>query len=608
MANSSLTLSSLDFDSLKSNFKEFLKTQSVFKDYDFDGSNINVLLDVMSYNSYLNSFYLNMLASEMFLDTAQKYDSVVSHSKELNYVPRSKRSSAAEITVTFSTNITNGKLTIPKGTRFSGVNSNGSYIFTTNETAVITSSGTSFTASNLQIFEGNYLLDSFVVDYDIENQSFVLSNENIDTNSITVNVIENNGASNTLFIRAENLFGLSSNSNIYFLQGTQNKKFEILFGDNLFGRKPLNGSIIKVNYRTSEGANADGVDLFSLSDDLNLVNQASITAENVTTVANSAGGTDAESIDSIRFSAPRYFATQQRAISSDDYASLVISKFGGEISDVVIYGGQELEPKLYGRVIVCLKPASGTIAPNYVKNKVTNYLLPYISIPNRIIITDPEYLYCSIESNVQYDDIAGEKSVEEISSLIYETLSNYSVNNLEKFAKDLRYSKIVSAIDNTDQNIVSNDTDIRIIKRISPLVRSTVSYDIDTNNKLYVEPNSVKIGNNYDTRYLYSTLISSRFTFVNDGISYPLSFFEDDNLGKIKVYNFVDNKLKEIATVGLIDYETGNIVLKDIYIADYEQHISLYLKPYNKDIFANKNKIIMIDLKDVKLNISKVLR
>lgn len=608
MANSSLTLSSLDFDSLKTNFKEFLKTQSVFKDYDFDGSNINVLLDVMSYNSYLNAFYLNMVASEMFLDTAQKYDSVVSHAKELNYVPRSKRSSAAEINVVFSTDITTGKLTVPKGTKFTGVNANGSYTFTTNETTVLVSSDTTFTANNLRIFEGNYFTDSFIVDYDIENQLFSLLNSNIDTNSLTVNVIENNGASNTLFTRAENLFGLSSNSNVYFLQGSQDNKFEIVFGDNLFGRKPLNGSIINVNYRVSEGKNADGVTLFDFSDELDLVNQASINVQDVTTVSKSTGGADFESIESIRFSAPRYFATQQRAISSDDYASLVISKFGGEISDVVIYGGQELEPKLYGRVIVCLKPSTGTIAPNYVKNKVTNYLLPYISIPNRIIITDPEYLYCAIDSKVQYDSVAGERSVEEISSMIYDTLSNYSINNLEKFAKDLRYSKIVSAIDNTDPNIVSNDTEIRIIKRITPLVRSTVSYDIDTNNKLYVEPNAVKIGNNYETRYLYSTLISSRFTFVNEGISYPLSFLEDDNLGKIKAYNFVDNKLKEIATVGLIDYETGNIVLKDIYIADYDQHISLYLKPYNKDIFANKNKIIMIDPQDVKLNITEVLR
>ena len=609
MANSSLTLSSLDFDSLKANFKEFLKTQSVFKDYDFDGSNINVLLDVMSYNSFLNAFYLNMVASEMFLDTAQKYDSVVSHSKELNYIPRSKRSSIAEINVTFSSNITNGKLTIPKGTKFSGVNSNGSYIFTTNETAVITSSNGLFSVSNLQIFEGDYLTDSFVVDYDIENQSFVLSNKNVDTNSITVNVIENNGASNTLFNRAENLFNLSSNSNVYFLQAAQDNKFEIVFGDSLFGRKPLNGSVIKVNYRISEGVVADGIDAFDLSDDLNLINQASVTANNITTVSSSTGGAEAESIESVRFSAPRYFATQQRAISNDDYSSLILTNFGGEISDVVIYGGQELEPKQYGRVVVCLKPSAGTVAANYLKNKISNFLLPYIAIPNRIIITDPEYLYCSVKSKVQYDSVLGEKSINELTSMIYDSITNYSKNNLEKFGKDLRYSKLVSSIDSTDQNIVSNDTEVRIIKKLAPLFNSTVSYDIEVNNKIYVEPNSDKIGTDYDTRYLYSSLISSKFTYNYLGTSYPLSYFEDDNNGNIYVYYITNNTATKITVdpVGTVDYETGKVFLNNIRISSYDSAVSLYIKPYNRDIFANKNKIVMVDPGDITVNITEVL-
>ena len=609
MANSSLTLSSLDFDSLKSNFKEFLKTQSVFKDYDFDGSNINVLLDVMSYNSFLNAFYLNMVASEMFLDTAQKYDSVVSHSKELNYIPRSKRSSIAEINVTFSSNITNGKLTIPKGTKFSGVNSNGSYIFTTNETAVITSSNGLFSVSNLQIFEGDYLTDSFVVDYDIENQSFVLSNKNVDTNSITVNVIENNGASNTLFNRAENLFNLSSNSNVYFLQAAQDNKFEIVFGDSLFGRKPLNGSVIKVNYRISEGVVADGIDAFDLSDDLNLINQASVTANNITTVSSSTGGAEAESIESVRFSAPRYFATQQRAISNDDYSSLILTNFGGEISDVVIYGGQELEPKQYGRVVVCLKPSAGTVAANYLKNKISNFLLPYIAIPNRIIMTDPEYLYCSVKSKVQYDSVLGENSINELTSMIYDSITNYSKNNLEKFGKDLRYSKLVSSIDSTDQNIVSNDTEVRIIKKLAPLFNSTVSYDIEVNNKIYVEPNSDKIGTDYDTRYLYSSLISSKFTYNYLGTSYPLSYFEDDNNGNIYVYYITNNTATKITVdpVGTVDYETGKVFLNNIRISSYDSAVSLYIKPYNRDIFANKNKIVMVDPGDITVNITEVL-
>lgn len=609
MANSSLTLSSLDFDSLKANFKEFLKTQSVFKDYDFDGSNINVLLDVMSYNSYLNAFYLNMIASEMFLDTALKYDSVVSHAKELNYVPRSKRSSIAEINVVFTAESNIGKLIIPKGTRFSGLNSNNSYTFTTNETTVLVSPNTTFTANNLRIYEGNYFTDSFVIDYDIESQLFVLSNENIDTNSITVNVLENNGADNNVFNRAESLFGLSSNSQIYFLQAAQNNKFEIVFGDNLFGRKPQNGAVIRVEYRVSEGVSADGVQSFDIADDVNLVNQSAITTQSITTVSVSTGGAEAESTDSIRFSAPRYFATQQRAISNDDYASLVLTNFGGEISDVAIYGGQDLEPKQYGRVVVCLKPANGIIAPNFIKNKISNFLLPYIAIPNRIIISDPEYLYCSVDTQVQYDSILGEKNVTELGSLIYATISNYSKNSLEKFGADLRYSKLISTIDNTDTNIVSNNTEVRLIKKISPMFDTVASFDIETNNKIYVEPNSDKIGTDYNTRYLYSSLISSKFTYNYLGAQYPLSHFEDDNNGNIYVYYTLDNVSIKLTVdpVGSIDYVTGRIILSNIRIFSYDKSVSLFLKPYNKDIFANKNKIILIDPSDVNVNITEVL-
>lgn len=608
MANSSLTLSSIDFDTLKNNFKEFLKTQSVFKDYDFNGSNINVLLDVMAYNSYLNAFYLNMVASEMFLDSAQKYDSVVSHAKELNYTPRSARSSAAKINLTLNSNTNLGKITLPKGTRFSGINSNGSFTFTTNENRVLFSSNSQYVAQELFIYEGDYFTDSFVVDYNIESQQFIMTNKNIDTNSITVNVIENNGASDTLYTRVETLFGLNSNSNIFFLQAAQDNKFEIVFGDGLLGKKPIDGSVINVKYRICSGAVSDSINNFVLSQDLNLINQTSVSVENIEVVESSTVGANAETVDSIKFTAPRYFATQQRAISSDDYASLVLSAFGGEISDVIVYGGQELEPKQYGRVVVCLKPTTGIIAPNYIKEKINNYLLPYIAIPNRVIITNPDYLYCSIKSKIQYDSILGKKTVSQLISEIYDKIFQYSSSNLEKFGKDLRYSKLISQIDNVDVNIVSNDTEVRLIKRISPLLNTDVSYDLETDNKIYVEPSTLNVGENYETRYLYSSLISSKFTYVHLGVSYPLSHFEDDNNGNIDVYTLLNDQLIKLATVGEINYETGRIIFSNIRFSNYENYISLYLKPYNKDIFANKNKIILIDSSDINVNITEVMR
>lgn len=617
MANSSLTLSSVDFDTLKENFKEFLKTQSSFKDYDFDGSNINVLLDVMSYNSYLNSFYLNMVASEMFLDSAQKYDSVISHAKELNYVPRSARSSSAEVELVIDTIGIDGKLTIPKGTRFTGFNSNGSFTFTTDESKIYVSGNSTFTVANLQIYEGDYFNDSYIVDYDIENQQFLITNENIDTNSITVNVVENNGSSNTVFIKVDTLFGLSDQSNVFFLQATQKNLYEVVFGDGLFGRKPINGATININYRVSSGQAADNVNEFVISDDVGPVNGGTVSVNSLTLVSSSAGGAEQESIESVRFAAPRYFATQQRAVSSDDYEALVLNNFGGEISDVTVYGGQEAEPKLYGRVIVSLKPSIGTIAPDYVKNKISNYLLEYIALPNRVVINDPDYLYCRVNTQVQYNKNATTKTAEEIKTIVLSTISNYSSTNLERFGNDLRYSRLVADIDNSDSSVTSNDTELRIIKRIAPNFNQKTTYDIVIGNVLYYDATNYSSNEQHkqlheseiESRLTHSTLVSSRFSYnATDGQVYDLAFFEDDANGFIKLYAPIGEEILPIETVGSIDYVTGRITLTDINVASYTNHISLYMRSRYKDIFASQNKIILIDPNDISVSVIETIR
>ena len=615
MANSSLILSSLDFDTLKQNFKTYLTSQSVLKDYNFDGSNINVLLDVMSYNSYLNSFYLNMIASEMFLDSAQKYDSVISHAKELNYVPRSSRSSVADVSFDIPTVGISGQFTIPKGTRFSGTNSNGSFTFTTDEVNVYVSGNSTYSVANLMIYEGSYFTDTYVVNYDIENQQYLITNQNVDISSITVTVIENNGANTTAFSRVENLFGLNDLSEVYFLQGAQNQKYEIVFGDGLFGRKPLNASVVQINYRVCNGTEADGISVFSLSDNLGPINGGEINTVNIIVNSPSSSGANQESIDSIRFAAPRYFATQQRAISSDDYAALILNNFGGEVSDVVIYGGETVEPKLYGRVIVSIKPASGTITPNYIKNKISNYLLDFIALPNRILISDPDYLYCYVVSNVQYDKTRTTKTATEIKTTVLNTITSYSVNNLEKFGNDLRYSRLIANIDNSDVGITSNDTNLRIIKRLSPKINFPTSYSLSVSNEIYVEAQPVETidhiqfhGGEYETHFVHASLISSRFTAVYQGVSYPLSYFEDDGLGNIDLYTTINGELNKLTNLGTVDYFSGIISLNNLTASSYDNYISIYIKTVSKDIIANQNKIIIIDPNDVNITVSETQR
>lgn len=605
MANSSLILTSLDFDTLKQNFKTYLSSQSVFQDYNFDASNISVLLDVMSYNSYLNSFYLNMVASEMFLDSAQKYDSVVSHAKELNYIPKSYSSAEAELSFTITTTGIQSPLYIKKGSMFSGVNSNGSFTFTTDSEQSFVSTNSTYSIANLQIYEGSFFTDSFFVDYTVENQRFLLSNINVDTNSISVNVIENNGLSNTTFNRAETLFGLDSSSQIYFLQGAENNKYEIIFGDGLFGKQPLNASIVSVQYRVTSGTDALGISNFTLVQDIGADNNGYISISDITVTANSSGAANQESIDSIKFSAPRYFATQQRAVASDDYASLVLSNFGGVISDVNVYGGQELPTKLYGRVVLCLKPAGSLIAPNYVKDEITNYLLNYISLPTRVLITDPDYLYIDVSSVVQYNTSATTKLSVDIQNAVRTAIKQFSTTNLEVFNNDFRYSKFVYAIDNADPSITSNSTEINISKRLTPTLNYPTSYVLNFNNATEMEMASPGYNPSTSSRFYDEPVItSSAFTYVgSDGNSVDFCYYRDDNFGILVIYKVINNVFTIVQdNAGTIDYNTGLININNLTTSYYNNYISIYMTPMNKDIVVSQDKILLIDFADVDIS------
>jgi hypothetical protein len=615
-ANSSVVLTSLDFDTLKQEFKTFLSTQSVFKDYDYNGSNINVLLDVMAYNSYLNSFYLNMVASEMFMDSAQKYDSVVSHAKELNYTPRSARSSVAEVTLTLTAD-SSGQIQIPKGTRFSGSNSNGIFSFITNELSSHISVSNTYTVSNLMIYEGKYFTDSYVVNYAIESQKFLLTNKNVDVDSIEVTVYENNGANTTVFSRAQTLYGLSDISSVYFLQAAQNNLYEIVFGDGLFGRIPLNGATVSINYRVSSGIITDGITSFTMIDDLSNSNPKTIRQNSIVVNSSSAGGANQESIDSIKFSAPRYFATQQRAVATDDYVSLVLNNFGGVISDINVYGGETVEPKKYGRVIIVVKPANGIIAPDYVKNQISNYLRDFIALPNRVEIVDPDYLYVSVITYVQYDPKQTTKTISEIQASVLNSITNYSLNNLEYFGNDLRFSRLSTDIDNSDTSITSNQTDLRAVKRLTPKLNYATSYKFDMNNVIYYEGGTLDTGiphtelyiSSFDTHIEHAAVISDKFTWVSsDGTEYPLSYIADDGAGNIKIYSTVQTVVQPIATIGTVDYANGLIQLNNLITSSYSNYINLYVRTRDSDIYAKNDKIILIDPTDVSIIVTETKR
>jgi hypothetical protein len=605
MSNSSLSVSSLDFDTLKQNFKTYLQNQSVLKDYNFEGSNINVLLDVMTYNSHLNSFYLNMVASEMFLDSSQKYDSVASHSKELNYLPISNRSSVAFLDLEFETTGIDGPFTIPKGTRFSGSNSNNSFEFVTNEVNIITSANDTYSISNVEVLEGSFFQDSFIYDSTDETQVLRLSNENIDVNTLTVSVIENNGANTFNYTRAENLLGINKNSQVFFLQPSDNNRYEIVFGNDIFGRRPRNFSIVTADYIVNNGKDSNGISDLSLVDDLGPINSGEVTTVTSTVVTNSADGAFQETIDDVKFRAPRFFATQQRAVASNDYSALVLARFGGALSDVNVYGGQEVEPKQYGKVLLSLKPASGTIAPDFLKNDVLNYLLDYIALPNRVVFVDPDFFYIHVISTVQLNTVTSLKSVSDIDALVTQDILDFGTDTLSKFDNDFRYSKFVTSIDAVDENITSNDTQVRLLSRQTPKVNEKVSFIIKYNNELEARRTLC-------TGYTHNSVVltTTQFTFLDDDDNETeFAQIRDDGNGNLEVYKEISGQLVTIkSNIGSINYTTGEVEVDNIKIKGYDQYISFLVNTKNKDVISSQNMILLIDNSNVNVNVIETVK
>jgi hypothetical protein len=456
---------------------------------------------------------------------------------------------------------------------------------------------------NIQINEGTYFTDSFVLDYEIENQRFILSNENIDIESITVNVSEN--GVNTDYTFATTLFGLNDASTVYFIQAVEGGRYEVRFGDGLFGKKPINGATVVVEYIVTNGSDGNGVENFALTDNLGPGNGGEATASEITVITSSIQGANQETIEDIKFNAPRYFAAQQRAVSVDDYYSLVRAKFGGAVDDVIIYGGQDLEPKLYGRVIVSVKPTASVTASSLLKNDIINYLQDFIALPNRVIVTDPDYFYIDVSSTVQFNSKLTTKYSTEVKSMILDGIINFSRDHLEKFGNDFRYSRFVTHIDLLDQSITSNDTRVKIVKRLTPKLLFATSFDIRFNNG--AEQEGLYDGVAYpDQRVLSST----GFSYVDeDDNIYPNCYLEDDALGNVIVYTFLKG-IKTVLdpTIGLIDYNTGRVSLTNLKTSFYNGYIELSLTTKNKDIIASKNMVLLIDPVDVNIDIIETIR
>ena len=596
-SNNVINLVGLDFDNLKSNFIEFMKNQQQFKDYDFAGSNMNVLLDVLSHNTFKNAFYLNMVASEAFLDSAQLRESVVSHAKELNYVPRSSRSAKATLRYQFTNNAIS-LIEIPRGTIYTTSVGFNLLTFVTNERKVISSSTGSYDFT-LDIYEGQYVSDTFMVDDNLVNQRFILTNDKIDTDSITVKVYENDGSDIVDYTYSSTLLGIKATSKVFFLQAAEKDKYEIIFGNDILGRKPKNKAIVVVEYRVTKGADGNEATKFTLAEDIPGIKSATPFVYTETGEQNptSLGGANAETIESIKYNAPRHFQIQERAVTVSDYEVMMKQKYP-EINAISVYGGETVSPPRYGKVFVAVDISNVDGLPTSKKNEYYNFLKSRTPLSIDPIIVEPDILYYSISSTVKYNINVTNKKKEDIKAIATSAIKTFNNTYLDDFNSTLYYSKLVADIDNSDNSIISNDTLVLLYKKINPTIGTPQSFTINMYTPLQ---GTNELQNKHSAESLHS-IRSTPFTYNGELVT-----FGDDGAGYVTIAKTVGDSHTIVARVGTVNYDTGQITINNVNFEGYVgDAIKIYALPKEKDISSSKNIILTIEDNEIKINVTQV--
>jgi len=582
IANTSLSLTSLDFDAYKDSLKAYLKTQSAFKDYDYEGSNINVLLDVLSLNTYKMAYYLNMVASEMMLDSAQLRSTISSHAKQLNYLPRSVRSSMAKIDITVATSNATS-FTIPKGTPFGATNNNGNFTFTTDKSITVASSNNTFLFPDLEIFEGTYIQETFLIDYSNETQKFTILNENVDTRSISVIVSENDGQTVTEFLLADSLYALTPTSNKYFLQTDIDAKYQVVFGDNTFGRTPADGAVITVEYRISDGIKSNGIGTFAMSADLSAINNTEILSNTIEVTEIATGAADLESIESIRYNAPRHFQTQERAVTTNDYEDLIKFNFN-DVQSVGVFGGEDslVAPVSYGKVFISCTTFSGDALTESRKTDIAAFLKPRTTIGITPILIDPEYVYLTLIVNAHIDFNETALVPEQLKTAIAATVATYNEDYLQQFKKNFRLSTLMSLINLTDVSIMSNEISVYMYKKLTPTIGIYNSLSMDFGTPL--KPGSI-LSNRFLSNSVYYVYTDTIDGVVNPGnILYRLE------------QATISSTTQNYYAAGTIDYNKGTIVIdSEVYDQMADSTLKMFATPKNQDVYSTRNQILVID-------------
>ena len=590
MASNKLQVSDFDFDDIKANLKSFLQDQSEFQDYDFEGSGFAVLLDLLAYNTHYLGFNANMLANEMYLDSADVRKNIVSLAKMLGYTPTSPKAPLASIDILMN-NIptTTATITMAKGTAFNTTVDNETYQFVTNASHILTPDSGVYKFSSIPVYEGTLVTFKYTVDSNDVDQRFIIPSVNADTSTLKVSI--QNSASDTTtntYTLATGVTTLSSTSKVYFLQEMEDGKFEVYFGDGVLGTKLSDGNIIILEYIVSNKDEANGASVFTLSGSIGGFSDVSIT-----TVSNAQGGAEAQAKESIRFNAPLQYSAQDRAVTTSDYESLVKSIYPNAQS-VSAWGGEDDETPVYGVVKIAVKAASGSTLTNTTKTDIVTQLKKFNVAAVRPEIIDPEITKLLLTSSVKYDQKATTKTATTLKSNVLTTLTNYNTNTLSQFDGVFRYSKITGLIDGTDNSILSNITTLKIRKDFTPTLASSTKYNVYFRNALY-NPHS---GHNSSGGGI---LESSGFKISGD--SSTVFFLDDDGQGNVRRYNFSGaTRVYANNNQGTIDYDTGAITITPLSVLSVENirgsvstKIELTVTPSSNDVVPVRDQILEID-------------
>ncbi len=583
-----LEISELDFDGIKDNLKTFLRQQDEFTDYDFEGSGMNTLLDLLAYNTHYLGYNANMLANEMYLDSADLRSSVVSLAKQVGYTPTSATSSKAVVDVLVN-NATGASLTMSAGTQFSTTVDNQSYVFVNKEDVSITPVDGVFKFSNLPIYEGSYLNYKYTVSTSDLDQRFIIPNDGVDTTTLTVKVQESSSDSTTqTYTLATGITGLDSTSKVYFLQEVESGRFEVYFGDGVLGKAVADGNIIIMDYITCNRNAPNGATTFTLSGSIGGFSSAT-----VTTVDNAANGSEKESIKSIKYNAPRDYTAQDRAVTADDYKVLVKSLYANAQA-VQVYGGEDAETPDYGKVYISIKAKSGTNLTVATKNSLVQQLKSYAVASVTPVIIDPETTYITLTVDFKFNSGATVKDVSTLETNVLTSIISYNSSTLNNFAGMFRHSQLTENINNADTSILSNITKVKMYKYITPTLESALKYTLSFNNALY-NPHS---GHNASAGGIVS---STGFKISGDTTNEH--FIDDDGAGNIRLYYlsgttrvYVNN------TYGTINYTTGQIILTSSNITSISNvdgaastQIRVFATPASNDVVPVRNQVLTID-------------